>query len=1242
MKSRRKSLSKSIDSDATGNVSSKSEETSLSEQVDSTKSVTGSRTRQALLTWVEQSFRSHKSTLEIRVTDFGPSWRDGKAFCALVHNINPSLIDMGEVMHRKNRENLEFAFNVAEQRLGVPKLLDPEDVDVDKPDERSIITYIKSRSGSRRSSTNSSEKLQSQQKLKAENIDMKTESKTENEYHTALRLASFEPDPEIDPALILNASTTANFLERRRARRASLSGPQTMDDEALHNLILATSPVSSGTGGASTPTDDAAIALSSSTPGYTRTTMSGSPSPPSYSTSPHRSGRARSYAGLRLCRVAKNVSKCRAIANIRVTAEPPRATRHIVPVLHLGGEGNEQTEAEKERVLLITIKELIARVRHNPIESQDFLTEFESFLQAQLEHENMAAYIRELDDRKRQGLLLGLRPEELERAEAEWSRVKPELDEWRWRLDNVLPGEWRQVGQWLSKLEKCLITDALIASQLGLELAPEAKNLTHEERATRLRNCLNEHEDIFNNIEDLNHLINKLSEENEKLNEIAQNATTSDVLTTLPTRLPQIIVDSLKSRFITAYLNGQLTKRRLERLVLRWDLTHKITIIREHLINWQTIKCKETSEVDLHINEIKDYLSSMNIPEDMDNGLDKLKELALDRDDIACRIAEQREKLEANAKLPSPMVNQQASVSTGGGAFILTDYAETERKETNFFLTSLNTRWKDTWSDILNIQTHLGELSVKWNLYETEKLHLSNWLTEVRKLLADESTSAEEREKLYNDLKEWRTRVSALNDLGHELMHSCDMTASSILDSELKNINKNWTEVTTEVIKFVDLDHAEELKNRNSEAMFRLNAFIKSTELLLVSDFVLPETTDLDQAHSATANYRQQLEEARKQLLEKARSDYLEALKAAEELMSAAKAGQADMEQAEAVMAAVRAAGEKLDRLANHSVQARLDEVEAATKKAVELALQLAPINDWAQDSEVSTEILNSGSIETNLDLTNLTTEEAMSKLKGHFTALEEHEKALLEAEKRLNDLKESGLQHIDISQLELATAEARRKVEAMRTVAKCYENELDRRKSAEQSFSHAIINITDWLDEAERLFQNDISFDFEEQLPNTEVIQDKLIANEEFLRKTQTAGQTCLIELNRSYDRLVELFSGNEEDVVENSANPIIQPDEVSINILLEAANQVTKFRDRFDELMSKATRRQYELKYVLLEARLREQLDNTNKILNDEEFRMTSGEHLASILSDHEVIQSLIFLVFFLTNPPINEKNM
>ncbi|CAF1663438.1 unnamed protein product, partial [Adineta ricciae] len=40
------------------------------------------------------------------------------------------------------RERLENAFDVAEQHLGVPRLIDAEDVDVTKPDEKSIMTYI--------------------------------------------------------------------------------------------------------------------------------------------------------------------------------------------------------------------------------------------------------------------------------------------------------------------------------------------------------------------------------------------------------------------------------------------------------------------------------------------------------------------------------------------------------------------------------------------------------------------------------------------------------------------------------------------------------------------------------------------------------------------------------------------------------------------------------------------------------------------------------------------------------------------------------------------------------------------------------------------------------------------------------------------------------------------------------------------------------------------------------------------
>ena len=43
-----------------------------------------------------------------------------------------------------NRERLQNAFTAAEKKFGIEQLLDPEDVDVEKPDERSIITYVSS------------------------------------------------------------------------------------------------------------------------------------------------------------------------------------------------------------------------------------------------------------------------------------------------------------------------------------------------------------------------------------------------------------------------------------------------------------------------------------------------------------------------------------------------------------------------------------------------------------------------------------------------------------------------------------------------------------------------------------------------------------------------------------------------------------------------------------------------------------------------------------------------------------------------------------------------------------------------------------------------------------------------------------------------------------------------------------------------------------------------------------------
>ena len=60
------------------------------------------------------------------VRDFASSWRDGLAFNALIHSIRPDLIDLRRVANMDVRERLENAFNIAEQHLGVPRLIDAE------------------------------------------------------------------------------------------------------------------------------------------------------------------------------------------------------------------------------------------------------------------------------------------------------------------------------------------------------------------------------------------------------------------------------------------------------------------------------------------------------------------------------------------------------------------------------------------------------------------------------------------------------------------------------------------------------------------------------------------------------------------------------------------------------------------------------------------------------------------------------------------------------------------------------------------------------------------------------------------------------------------------------------------------------------------------------------------------------------------------------------------------------------
>ncbi|KAM6906809.1 nesprin-2a [Lycodopsis pacificus] len=96
--------------------------------------------KKALLMWVRDQCR--KVGCSISVRNFKSSWRSGEAFLAILCSLRPQLADLSLVQLRSNQENLEEAFRLAERELHIPRLLEPQDVDVTDPDEKSIMTYV--------------------------------------------------------------------------------------------------------------------------------------------------------------------------------------------------------------------------------------------------------------------------------------------------------------------------------------------------------------------------------------------------------------------------------------------------------------------------------------------------------------------------------------------------------------------------------------------------------------------------------------------------------------------------------------------------------------------------------------------------------------------------------------------------------------------------------------------------------------------------------------------------------------------------------------------------------------------------------------------------------------------------------------------------------------------------------------------------------------------------------------------
>ncbi|XP_078675175.1 EH domain-binding protein 1-like isoform X4 [Branchiostoma floridae x Branchiostoma belcheri] len=94
---------------------------------------------QDLLEWCKEATKGYRG---VKVTNFTTSWRNGLAFCAILHHFQPNMIDFSSLSPHDIKGNNKKAYEGFAE-VGIPKLLEPSDmVLLAVPDKLTVMTYL--------------------------------------------------------------------------------------------------------------------------------------------------------------------------------------------------------------------------------------------------------------------------------------------------------------------------------------------------------------------------------------------------------------------------------------------------------------------------------------------------------------------------------------------------------------------------------------------------------------------------------------------------------------------------------------------------------------------------------------------------------------------------------------------------------------------------------------------------------------------------------------------------------------------------------------------------------------------------------------------------------------------------------------------------------------------------------------------------------------------------------------------